>query len=242
MCSGSRRSRSSVAGTQLRAGGTMLWILRRTELARQGLTVTSGLASGIDSIAHGCSAGCRLPHGCGHRAPGWISCIRRAAGNWLRSFAVKGVLVSEFPPGTPARRKNFPSRNRIISGLSLGVLVIEAGLNSGTLITARMAGNQGREVFALPGSIHNPMSKGCHRLIREGTRLVETGMPRSCRRTGAHGRPTGRRTGKTAGARGNDRDLLDRLVGRSPNWSRILITGCYGPAWASIPSRGGLDN
>ena len=83
-------------------------------------------------------------------------------------------MVSELPLGSPPRRQHFPSRNRIISGLSLAVLVIEAGLNSGTLITARKAAEQGRDVFALPGSLNNPMAKGCHRLIREGARLVET--------------------------------------------------------------------
>ncbi len=144
-----------------------------TELARQGLTVTSGMASGIDSIAHGAAldAGCQTVAVTGTG----LDIVYPASSRDLASvIRRKGALVSEFPPGTPARRKNFPSRNRVISGLSLGVLVIEAGLNSGTLITARMAGNQGREVFALPGSIHNPMSKGCHRLIREGARLVET--------------------------------------------------------------------
>ncbi len=142
------------------------------ELSRQGLTVTSGMASGIDSIAHGAA----LDAG-GYTvavAGTGLDIVYPASGRDLASrICQQGALVSEFPPGTPARRSHFPSRNRIISGLSLGVLVIEAGLNSGTLITARMAGNQGRDVFALPGSIHNPMSKGCHRLIREGVRLVE---------------------------------------------------------------------
>lgn len=154
------------------AGGRENALNFAAELSRRGLTVTSGLASGIDSIAHGAALGAGgqtvAVTGTG------LDIVYPASSRELAaSIRRQGALVSEFPPGTQARRQHFPSRNRIISGLSLGVVVIEAGLNSGTLITARMAGNQGREVFALPGSIHNPMSKGCHRLIREGVRLVE---------------------------------------------------------------------
>jgi len=143
------------------------------ELARQGMTITSGLAAGIDSIAHAAAldAGKTTVAVMGTGLDRVYPSSSRALAVRIRD---KGVLVSEFPPGTGAKRSHFPSRNRIISGLSLGVLVIEAGLRSGTLITARMAGNQGRDVFALPGSIHNPMAKGCHRLIRDGARLVET--------------------------------------------------------------------
>ena len=142
------------------------------ELSRQGMTVTSGLAAGIDSVAHAAAleAGGSTVAVLG-TGP---DVVYPAGGDHLAErIRRQGVLVSELPPGTPAKREHFPSRNRIISGLSLGVLVIEAGLRSGTLITARMAANQGRDVFALPGSIHNPMAKGCHRLIRDGAKLVE---------------------------------------------------------------------
>jgi DNA processing protein len=143
-----------------------------SELSRQGIVVTSGMAAGIDSVAHEAA----LDSGSATLAvlgTGTDVVYPRSAETLAGRIRKSGALVSEFPPGTQARRSHFPTRNRIISGLSLGVLVIEAGLNSGTLITARAAGNQGREVFALPGSIHNPMAKGCHRLIRDGARLVE---------------------------------------------------------------------
>jgi len=144
-----------------------------TTLARQGMTITSGLASGIDSAAHtAClDAGAQTIAVNGTGLDLVYPASSRAVAERVRS---QGVMISELPLGSPPRRQHFPSRNRIISGLSLAVLVIEAGLNSGTLITARKAAEQGREVFALPGSLHNPMAKGCHRLIREGARLVET--------------------------------------------------------------------
>ncbi len=141
--------------------------------ARAGFTVTSGLAEGIDAAAHRAA----LAVGGGTIAvigtgPDLSYPARHA--ELAAEIAAKGAVVSEFPPGTEARREHFPARNRIIAGLSLGTLVVEAALRSGALITARLAGEAGREVFALPGSVHNPMAKGCHRLIREGAALVET--------------------------------------------------------------------
>jgi len=142
-------------------------------LARQGMTITSGLASGIDTASHEAAmdAGGLTIAVNGTGLDRVYPASSHAAAQRIRS---QGAMVSELPLGSPPKRQHFPSRNRIISGLSLAVLVVEAGLNSGTLITARKAAEQGRDVFALPGSLNNPMAKGCHRLIREGARLVET--------------------------------------------------------------------
>lgn len=142
-------------------------------LARSGLTIVSGLALGIDAAAHRGALG----------APaGTIAIIGTGADriyparnrDLALEIAESGAIISEFPLGTPAIAANFPRRNRLISGLACGVLVVEAAPMSGSLITARQAGEQGREVFAIPGSIHSPLSRGCHQLIKQGAKLVET--------------------------------------------------------------------
>lgn len=142
-------------------------------LARGGFTITSGLAIGIDGAAHRgaleaegatiavCANGLDRVYPARHR-------------DLAHQIAEQGLMISEFPPGTAPRAEHFPRRNRIISGLSLGVLVVESSRASGSLITARLAAEQGREVFAIPGSIHNPLAQGCHALIRDGARLVES--------------------------------------------------------------------
>lgn len=143
------------------------------QLAASGLVVTSGMADGVDGAAHRAAlqAGGRTVAVLGTGVD--LVYPRKHAG-LAAQIAAEGALVSEFPLGTAARAEHFPRRNRIISGLCLGTLVIEAGLRSGSLITARLAAEQGREVMVLPGSIHNRMKRGCHRLIRDGSRLVET--------------------------------------------------------------------
>ncbi len=142
------------------------------ELTRAGLLVTSGLAAGIDGAAHAAAldAGAPTLAVMGTGPDGVYPRQHRAL---AERIAAAGALVSEFPPGTAAHPDHFPRRNRLIAGLALGTLVVEAGLHSGSLITARLAAEQGREVFALPGSIHHPLARGCHRLIRDGARLVE---------------------------------------------------------------------
>lgn len=142
-------------------------------LAGAGIVVTSGLALGIDAAAH---EGALEAGGLTVAVTGTgLDRVYPARHRELaHRIAEAGALVSEFPPGTPPTPANFPRRNRIVSGLALGTLVTEASLQSGSLITARLATEQGREVFAIPGSIHNPLARGCHALIRQGAKLVET--------------------------------------------------------------------
>lgn len=142
-------------------------------LAGGGLTVTSGLATGIDAAAHKGALKAE-GHTIAVVGTGLDRVYPAKHRDLAHQIASTGLLVSEFPLGTPPKAENFPRRNRIISGLSLGTVIVEAALRSGSLITARMAMEQGREVFAIPGSIHNPLARGCHQLIREGAKLVET--------------------------------------------------------------------
>jgi len=142
-------------------------------LTQSGLIITSGLALGVDAAAHrgALEAGGKTIAVAGTGLDRVYPARHRELAH---EIAGHGALISEFPLGTPALALNFPRRNRIISGLSLGVLVVEAAVQSGSLITARLAAEQGREVFAIPGSIHNPLARGCHALIRQGAKLVET--------------------------------------------------------------------
>jgi DNA processing protein len=159
-------------------------------LAASGLTITSGLARGIDGAAHQAAL-----DGGGRSiavaATGLDRVYPASHRQLARQIAENGAIVSEFPVGTEPLKQHFPSRNRIISGLSLATLVVEAGIKSGSLITAHLALNQARDVFAIPGSVRNPMARGCHQLIQQGAGLVETPedlinelAPRACAQAG----------------------------------------------------------
>jgi DNA processing protein len=148
-------------------------------MAQAGLTVVSGLALGIDGAAHeGALAGAASDgNACATVAvvgTGLDRVYPKAHRELAHRIAAHGLLVSEYPLGTPPLTANFPKRNRLIAGLSQGTLVVEAALQSGSLITARLALEQGKEVFAIPGSIHAPQSRGCHELIKQGAKLVES--------------------------------------------------------------------
>jgi len=142
-------------------------------LAGRGLVITSGLALGVDSAAH---RGALMAQGVTLAVLGSGADVIYPLSNvpLAEEILQQGALVSGFPLGTPPRRENFPQRNAIIAGLSLGTLVVEAARRSGSLITARLAADLGRELFAIPGSIHSPLSRGCHELIRQGAKLTET--------------------------------------------------------------------
>jgi DNA processing protein len=157
-------------------------------LAQQGITVVSGMALGVDGAAHQGALDGAGQYAAADAHRSGVSTIATIAvvGTGLdriypkqhavlaRNIAAKGLLLSEYPLGTPPLSAHFPQRNRIISGLSLGTLVVEAALQSGSLITARLALEQGKDVFAIPGSIHSTQSRGCHALIKQGAKLVES--------------------------------------------------------------------
>ena len=142
-------------------------------LSEQGFTVVSGMALGIDGAAH---RGALRGTGATIAVVGTVLDIVYPSKHrdLAHEIVKKGLMISEFAIGTPSKPQNFPRRNRIISGLSLGCLVVEANVQSGSLITARLAAEQGREVFAIPGSIHSPVAKGCHLLIKQGAKLVDS--------------------------------------------------------------------
>jgi len=179
-------------------------------LAGQGICIVSGLALGIDAAAHrgALAAGGETIAVIGTGADRLYPARNREL---ALAIAERGAIVSEFPLGTPAIASNFPRRNRIISGLARGVLVVEAAPESGSLITARLAAEQGREVFAIPGSIHSPVARGCHKLIKQGAKLVETAQD-ILEELGDFAEPAD----VTPAAAADDENLLLAAIGHDP--------------------------
>ncbi len=162
-----------VGSRQMTAYGRDIAFEFAKHLAQSGLTITSGLAAGIDTQAHqGALAG--NGHTIAVLGTGIDQVYPAQNLTLAHDIAQHGCLVSCFPLGMRPDKTTFPQRNRIITGLSLGVLIVEAAMQSGSLVSARLAMEQGREVFAIPGSIHNPMSKGCHHLLQQGAKLVQS--------------------------------------------------------------------
>ena len=152
------------------------------DLAEAGVTVISGLARGIDAVAHRAALDAGGRTHCRARLVASTSSIRGRTGSWRPTWSSDGALISEYPLGTQPEASNFPPRNRIVSGLSRGVVVVEAGEQSGALITARFAADQGRDVFAVPGSIFASNSAGTNRLIRDGAIAGDARSTTSSRR------------------------------------------------------------
>jgi DNA processing protein len=206
--------------------------------AEAGVTITSGLAVGIDAASHegALLGGGRTVAVC---ATGLNRVYPTKHADLARRIRASGVLLSEFPPGTPPLQMNFPRRNRLISGLSRGTLVVEAARYSGSLVTARRAAEQGRALFAIPGAIHHGLTSGCHKLIREGATLVETPAdvlsvmkiplaPQALVRRGG--------SGIRAGAMDKGYEMLLDAVGFEPATVDVLVlrTGLSGDAITSM--------
>jgi len=183
-------------------------------LSDAGLSIISGMAHGIDASAHrGALRG--LSSTIAVVGTGLDKVYPAANRDLAHAIARQGVMISEFPLGTPPIASNFPRRNRIISGMSIGCLVVEASLQSGSLITARLAMEQGRDVFAIPGSIHSPQSRGCHALIKQGAKLVEATRDILEELAGLLAAPTLLSETPAAETPGKDAGLLE-LIGFDP--------------------------
>lgn len=196
------------------------------ELHRAGCCVVSGLALGIDGAAHQGALQSAVPNTCATVAvvgTGLDQVYPRAHQALARQVAQHGWVLSELPPGTPPMAHHFPRRNRLIAGLSAGVLVVEAAMKSGSLITADLALSQGKEVFAVPGSIHSPLSRGCHALLRQGAKLVETAQDVLEELTWNLQAPLQAPTGSAQAANSADETSVLQALGHDPQPLDVLL-------------------